>query len=227
MDARVKPAHDRDWVCRTGSYRRCGFFAAGRFGAGFFAGSGRGSAGNSPMASSMSASSARTRAALVPRSLTPMREAERTSMREPPSCSAHAHHHVVAEAHDECARHRLDDAVAARRRGRARIDDEPFAFVDHRERGAKGDGGRDSLVERRDVGIGRALQRRGLGARIVIAPARAQAGEQIELRRIDGIGGDVGDRRQLTAAIGEIAGIGEQQQAEEEPQHGAAEPAAP
>ena len=137
MDARVSP---RMTELGGQRYRRCGFFS-GRFGAGFF-GAGRGSAGNSPMASSMSASSARTRAALVPKSLTPMREAERTSMREPSVLGAHAHHHVVAEAHDERARHRLDDAVAARRRGRARIDDEPFAFVDHRQRGAKGDGGR-------------------------------------------------------------------------------------
>ena len=54
-------------------------------------------------------------------------------------------------------------------------------------------------------------------------PRGRSARERLEARRVDRVGGDVGDRRQLVGAGGEIARIGEQQRAEEEAGNGAAD----
>ena len=55
-------------------------------------------------------------------------------MRAPSRVRPHAQHHVVAEAHDRGARHRLDVAVAAARLRRARSTITPPALGHDRER---------------------------------------------------------------------------------------------
>ena len=77
-------------------------------------------------------------------------------MRAPSPSAADAHHHVVAEAHDRRARHRLDAAVASPGLRRARVDDPPLALGDHREGRVVGGLRRCAVtVERADVRIGR------------------------------------------------------------------------
>ncbi|MBV8577106.1 MAG: hypothetical protein JOZ58_18960, partial [Acetobacteraceae bacterium] len=71
--------------------------------------------------------------------------------------------------------------------------------------------GRDLQFDRLDVRIGRALLLGGIKPGIdgrVGAVAAAQARQRIEARRIDRIGGDVVDRRQLAVLQAEIGRIG-------------------
>ncbi len=78
-------------------------------------------------------------------------------------------------------------------------------------------------MQRRNVGIGRALAFGDDAAQIVGAAARAQARQRVEARRIRHIGGDVGDGGQFAGAVAEIGRIAEQQQAEKNPENGVAE----
>jgi hypothetical protein len=79
-------------------------------------------------------------------------------------------------------------------------------------------------LERRDVGVGIALQP-GIAGLVVVAAARAQPRHHVEARRPRGIGGDVVDRRQPVGAQRQVAGIGQQGEAEKKSGRRAADPA--
>ena len=121
------------------------------------------------------------------------------STRAPPSNAPHPHDDVVAEAHDRRSRHRLDAALRPALIGGARLDDAPPASVDDSKRRIVGAARVDIGVERLDVGIGLELQLGGGEAGIDdrIGVARPRLGERVVAWRVDRIGGDVVDPRQV------------------------------
>ena len=136
-----------------------------------------------------------------------------------------ADRHVLAKSHDRRPRHRLDAADAARRLRRAFVDDQPFALGDQLQRDLIGALHRDLEFHRLDIGIGQPLLfgriqpgiDRGVGA-----VAGAQPRQRLEARRIDRIGGDVVDRRQLAVLQAEIGRIGEHDRVDQQRQQDAA-----
>src|SRR4051794_8200124 len=71
---------------------------------------------------------------------------------------ADAHHHIVAEAEDRRAGHRLDARLAPVRLRRARIDDAPLSLVDHGYRLIEGNLRRGGDQQRLDCRVGALLQ---------------------------------------------------------------------
>ena len=102
-------------------------------------------------------------------------------------------------------------------RRRTRVDDAPPAPGDDLHGGVEGLLRRRRCLLRLDVRIGRVLQLRRIEALIGdrIGVARPQPRDRVELRRIDRIGGDVVDRRQLIGAHAEIGRIGDEGEPDE------------
>ena len=92
------------------------------------------------------------------------------------------------------------------------VDHVPFALVDDLQNHLVGARRRQLELHGLDIRIGDALLLGGIQARIhgrVGAFAGAQPRQGLEARRVDRIGGDVVDLRQLAVLQGEIGGIGQ------------------
>ena len=90
-----------------------------------------------------------------------------------------------------------------------------------------GDLGRNRQFERRHFRIGFALLLGGIETGILnrIGGARTQAPDRVEARRIENVGGDVGNRRQLVGLVAKIGRVGEKQPADRDRSDRIAEPA--
>ena len=98
-------------------------------------------------------------------------------------------------------------------------------MVDQLQRDLIGPLHRDLEFHRLDIGIGLALLLGGIQPGIdggVGAVAGAQPRQRVEARRIDRIGGDVVDRRQLAILQAEIGRIGEHDRVDQQRQQDAA-----
>ncbi len=148
----------------------------------------------------MSSSRLRRRDALAPRSCAPKREAERRSMREPPlaavmriTMSSRKPINGVRAVVSMTASRRLAAGGALSMNVHLRLFSTPVDVI------SRAQGQRQ--LQRHDVRIGGALQRRG-GCRIgdaVLRPLRRQCNET---RRIGRVGVDVGNRRIAVGAAG-------------------------